>query len=137
MHNPIVRGVMAILAGLVVAMLVVGMVEMAGHAIFPPPEGLDLTKLEDQRRLMEVVPLAAKIAVVAAWFLGALAGCAVAAWLSRSIRPGWVVAGVMVLLSIYTTQMFPHPVWMIACAVALPAIAKLLADRMLVARLSS
>ena len=137
MQNPILRAVLATLAGLVVAMLTAGLVEMAGHAVFPPPEGLDVTSPADQARLMEVIPLGAKIAVVAAWFLGALAGCAVAAWLSRSIKPGWVVAGVFVLGGLYTTQMFPHPVWMVVCAVALPVVAKLLADRLLAARLSS
>lgn len=136
MNNPIVRGIVATLAGLVVAMLVVGLVEMAGHTAFPPPADLDLTKPEDQARLMELVPLGAKIAVVLAWFLGALAGCAVAAWIARTIRPGWIVAGVLVLGGMYTTQMFPHPVWMVVCAVVLPVAGKLLADRLLAARLS-
>ena len=136
MQNPLVRGVVATLAGLVVAMLVVGVVEMAGHALFPPPEGLDVTKPEDQARLMEVIPLGAKVAVVVAWFLGALAGSAVAAFIARTIRPGWVVTGVLVLAGMYTTQMFPHPWWMVACAVVLPIIGKLVADRLLVARLT-
>lgn len=135
MQNPIVRAVLATLAGLVAAMVTVGIVEMTGHAIFPPPEGLDVTNPADQARLMDVIPLGAKIAVVVAWFLGALAGCAVAAWLSRSIKPGWVVAGLLVLGGMYTMQMFPHPVWMVVCAVALPIAGKLLADRLLVTRL--
>lgn len=136
MQNPIVRNVLAALAGLVAAMLVIGVVEMAGHAIFPPPDGLDITKPEDQARLMEVVPIGAKVAVVVAWFLGALAGCAAATWIARTIRPGWIVAGVLVLGGMYTTQMFPHPVWMVVCAVVLPIAGKLLADRLLVARLT-
>jgi hypothetical protein len=137
MQNPIVRSVLATLAGLVAAMVMVGIVEMMGHAIFPPPEGLDVTNPADQARLMDVIPLGAKIAVVVAWFLGALAGCTVAAWLSRSIRPGWVLAGLLVLGGMYTTQMFPHPVWMVVCTVALPIAGKLLADRLLVARLTT
>ncbi|UIP05614.1 hypothetical protein LY632_07760 [Erythrobacter sp. SDW2] len=137
MQVPIVRAVLATLAGLVAAIATVGIVEMTGHTIFPPPGGLDVTNPADQARLMDVIPLGAKIAVVAAWFLGALAGCAVAAWLSRSIKPGWIVAGFLVLGGMYTTQMFPHPVWMVVCAVALPIVAKLLADRLLAARLSS
>lgn len=136
MRNPLVRGVVATVTGLIVAMLVVGVVETVGHGIFPPPAGLDVLKPEDQVRMMEIIPLGAKIAVVAAWFLGALAGCAAAAWISRNIRPGWIVAGVLILAGMYTTQMFPHPVWMVACAVVLPIVGKLVADRLLVARLT-
>ena len=74
MASPAVRNVVATIAGIVVAVTVVFVVEGIGHAIFPPPEGLDLTVAEDRERLMDLVPTGAKVAVVAAWFLGALAG---------------------------------------------------------------
>lgn len=135
--KPILRLIMATLAGLIAAILVVGVVETLGHTIFPPPDGIDATDPADQARLMEVIPFGAKLAVVAAWFLGALAGCALAAYVGRRILPGWIVAGFMVLASIWTTQMFPHPTWMIVAAVVLPIIGKLLADRLLADRLSS
>lgn len=130
MNNPVLRLIVASVLGVIVAGVVVGVVEFAGHAAFPPPDGLDLTNPADQARLMEVIPFEAKIAVVAAWFLGSLAGCYVAARLGKSVAAGWIVAGVMVALSVITTQMFPHPVWMIVAAVALPVIAKIMADRL-------
>ncbi len=137
MNNPIVRKVVAVIAGLVVAMLVVMVTEGAGHAIFPPPEGLDITKPEDQARLMEVIPLGAKIAVVVAWFLGAMAGAATAMAVGRHALPGWIVGLVLVALSLFTTQMFPHPLWMMVAAVALPLAGVLVAKRLVASRLAA
>ena len=123
MENPVVRNIVAAVVGVLVAGLVVGVVEMAGHAAFPPPEGLDITDPADQARIMLEIPLAAKLAVLLAWFLGALAG----AWTARKIGvdrwPSFVVIGLMIIGSLWTTQMFPHPWWMVAGALVLPIIA--------------
>jgi predicted naringenin-chalcone synthase len=123
MANPGIKRVGAMLAGIVVAGLVVAVVESLGHLVFPPPAGFDLTKPEDQARLMEVLPLGAKLAVVGAWFLGALAGAWTALRLGAFPLAAWVVAVVMVALSVITTQMFPHPLWMVAAALLLPPLA--------------
>ena len=137
MKNPVVSRIVGVVAGLVVAMLVVMAVEGAGHAMFPPPEGLDITRPEDQAQLMELIPLGAKIAVVVAWFLGALAGAATAIAIARHILPGWIVGLVMVALSLVTTQMFPHPVWMIGAAVILPIAGVLAAKQLVSSRLTT
>ena len=137
MNNPIVRGVLASIAGVVTAGIVVGLVEALGHLIYPPPEGIDLNNPEDREMLMQVIPFGAQISVVIAWFLGALAGASVGGWIGRSKIPGWVVAVFMLAASIATTQMFPHPVWMIIAAFVLPILAKLLADRLIANRLTT
>ena len=137
MNNPILRGIVASIVGVVVAGFVVGGVEALGHMIFPPPEGLDLNNPDDLAQLMTVIPLGAKIAVMVAWFVGALVGALAAGWIGKGKIPGWVVAGFMLIASVATTQMFPHPVWMVGGAVILPVIAKLLADRLIADRLSS
>ena len=135
MSNPVVRMIVAIAGGLAAAILVVAMVEMAGHAAFPPPAGLDLSRPDDQARLMEAMPAAAKIVVVAAWFLGSLAGACVAIAISRRIIPAWIVGLTMVGLSLVSTQLFPHPAWMIVSAVVLPMLGVVIAKRLLVARI--
>lgn len=135
MSNPTLRIVLAIVGGLVAAIAVVALAEGAGHALFPPPAGLDVTRPEDQARLMEAIPLGAKIAVVVAWFLGSLAGACAAIAISRRVIPAWVVGLTMVGLSLVTTQMFPHPAWMVVAAVVLPMVAVVLAKRMLAARI--
>lgn len=136
MNNPVVRGIIAGIVGVLVAGITVGLVEAIGHMIFPPPADLDLNNPDDLERLMSVIPLGAKIAVLVAWFIGALVGALVAGWIGKGPKPGWVVAAFMIVASVVTTQMFPHPVWMVVGALVLPIVAKLLADRSIASRIS-
>ena len=137
MKNPVIRQAVGILAGLVVMAVVVALAEGAGHALFPPPDGLDISKPEDQARLMDVIPLGAKIGVVLAWFLGALAGASVAMTIARTPLAGWAIGLVMGALSLFTTQLFPHPLWMMIAAVVLPLVAVLLAKMLVAGRLTA
>ncbi|WP_340587885.1 hypothetical protein [Erythrobacter alti] len=137
MTNPLVRKIVASVAGIIIAGIVVGLVEMLGHMVFPPPDGIDVTDPADQARMMEVIPTGAKVAVIVAWFLGSLAGAWAAIRIAGNAVPGWIVAVVMIALSLVTTQMFPHPFWMVLSALALPIVAVLVAKRMLAARLTS
>ncbi len=136
MDNPIVRGIVAVLAGVIAGFIVVGVMESIGHLIFPPPEGLDLTNPEDMERLMQVIPLGAKIAVVIAWFFGALAGSIVAMMIGKRALPAWIVTALIIAAGLFTTQMFPHPMWMVIAAIALPLLATLLAKRLMMNRIS-
>lgn len=129
MSNPWVRNILAAIGGIIIAGVVVGLVEAVGHMIFPPPEGLDVTNPEDQARLMEVIPLPAKIAVVVAWFAGALAGIATARKLAMDNWPAFVPLVFMIAASVWTTTLFPHPIWMVAAALILPIIAFYLVGR--------
>lgn len=137
MNNPIVRRIAGLVAGLVVMALTVALAEGAGHALFPPPPGLDVTNPDDQARLMAVIPLGAKIAVVVAWFLGALAGSAVAMVVGRTPLLGWAIGLIMGALSLFTTQVFPHPLWMVIAAVVLPLVAVLVAKRLVAGRIAA
>lgn len=135
MHNPMVRNAAAVLGGIVVATIVVMVVEGIGHAIFPPPPGLDVMDPEDQARLIEAIPIEAKIAVAAAWFLGSLAGACAAIAISGRVLMAWIVGLVIALLSVWTTQAFPHPDWMLAAGAVLPLVAVLVAKRLMARRI--
>lgn len=117
------------MAGLGAAVVVVGVFEGAGHFLYPPPPGLDLTNPADQARMMESLPMAAKLAVVLAWFAGSLAGSWAALRVSGEALSAWLVAGAMVAMSLITTAMFPHPGWMIGAAILLPLLAAWLVIR--------
>jgi hypothetical protein len=136
MDHPIVRSLVALVAGLVVAMVVIAGVEAVGHALYPPPPGLDLARAQDQARMMEALPTEAKVAVVVAWFLGSLAGACAAIAIARRVVPAWIVAVAIAGLGLWTTQMFPHPDWMLASAVVLPLVAVLVAKRLMLRRLA-
>lgn len=136
MNHPVVRFALAIVAGVIVAGLLIAGVEAIGHALFPPPPGLDLARAGDQERLMELLPLQAKIAVVVAWFLGSLAGAAIAIAIAKRVLSAWIVGVIIAGLGLWTTQMFPHPDWMLASAVVLPLVAVLIAKRLMLRHLA-
>jgi hypothetical protein len=123
MAGSVIRRVAGIAAGIVAGGVVVALCESLGHLAFPPPPGLDLADPADQARLMDVVPFGAKLAVIAAWFCGALAGAWTAVRIARWAAAAWIIAAVMIGLGVLTTQMFPHPWWMVAAAIAMPAFA--------------
>jgi predicted outer membrane lipoprotein len=98
--------------------------------LFPPPPGVDVTRSEDLARLMDVMPLAAKLFVVFAWFLGALVGGIVALSIGRRPLFAWIIGAALVALSVLTTMTFPHPLWMVIAAIVLPVLAAFLAIRL-------
>ena len=124
------RMAVGIVAGILVAFLCIFAVEWAGHRLYPPPPGLDMSDPADQARLMEAIPAVAKTFVLLAWFIGALAG----AWTANRIAgrniAGWVVALILVAAGIATMLMLPHPAWMWAGGIGLPLLGGWIADRM-------
>ena len=124
------RLVLGVIAGFVVAILCVLAIEALGHSLYPPPAGIDATDPADQKRLMAVMPDAAKAFVIAGWFLGALLGGLVANKVARRALAGWIVAALIVAGGAYSMVAFPHPMWMIVGGVLLPLVAAWLAQRL-------
>ena len=131
------RAAWAILAGVLVAGLTVAIVESAGHAMFPPPAGLDPSKPDDLARLYDVLEPGAMAMVVVAWFLGSFAGGCTAIALSKRALPAWIVGGVIAALALWTSQIFPHPAWMVGSALVLPFLAALIATKVMARKLAA
>ncbi len=130
MSNPVVRDALSILAGLVVAILTVSLVQMIGHQIYPPPAGLDITNAADQAKIMESITTGALVAVVASWTLGSLAGAWTTMKISGNVKFGWIIGLFIAAMSVWTTMMFPHPMWMRIAAVVMPLVGVLLARQL-------
>lgn len=123
-----IRVVLGVLAGAVVAVLVVAGIEAAGHAIYPPPAGTDLKNPDNLKNIMSLVPLGAKVAVIVAWFLGALVGGYAAVRLARNALASYAIAALMIAGGIYSLTVMPHPLWMQVGAIAAPLIGAFLAS---------
>jgi hypothetical protein len=72
--------------------------------------------------LLDKIPLAAKIAVVVGWFLGAAAGAWAAHAVSRWTQASWIVVAIGIAFGVMTLFMIPHPLWMQAAAVVAPLL---------------
>ena len=108
-----IRGVLAVVAGCLAAMSAMVVCESMGHAIFPPPPGLDPSKpvaLETYARGMRPVEF---LPVLFGWAAGTLIGSSVAAKLAATWKVGYgiVVGGLLLLGGLPNLIMIPHPIW--------------------------
>ncbi|VTS07038.1 hypothetical protein [Tuwongella immobilis] len=104
-----------ILAGCIAGVVVIALVEMAGMALFPLPEGLKLDSNEAIAEAMPLIPLGGKIMVVVAWGLGSLVGGWLAARISprRAVTHALIVGGLLLAMGIAQLASLPHPQWMV------------------------
>ena len=104
------RNIGAGVAGLAVAILLIGLIETIGHKLFPVAEAFD-----DAANL----PVGALLFVVAAWTFGTLGGTFAACRIGTA--PDYIFAmlvGAFVLVGITVNVMaFPHPGWMVIAGV--------------------
>lgn len=108
------RSVLSVVIGVIVGAVLILLVELIGHWLFPPPFGLDPTK----PGALGSVPMQAKVAVLIAWFVGAFGGGVAASLIAKRWAPAaWVVAATILLLAGASMMQFAHPIWMMASAV--------------------
>jgi hypothetical protein len=124
------RLILSVVAGLFVGVILVAVLEAAGHAVFPPPAGVDLTDPQALDSVMSKLPREALAAVLAAWFLGVLGGATTANLANRRQGlAGWIVSAVIFAFAAWTMAAIPHPLWFVIAAVVLMLTAAIAADR--------
>ncbi|KAF1714406.1 hypothetical protein CSC74_15850 [Pseudoxanthomonas yeongjuensis] len=126
------RTLLAIVAGLITAMLVIFGVEAAGMLLFPPPAGMPLDTEADLARLVAMSSPAAKAWLVFGWALGSFVGAWVAARIGRQHRriAASAVALFIVAGTVMNAMVIAHPLWMNLLGILLPVPLALLASRL-------
>jgi len=107
------KNIFAGVAGIIVAVAIVWLVEMIGHSVYPPPPGLDFADPVAMRAYMETLPIGAFLFVGGAWFLGTLGGTMTACRIgsAQATTYAMVVGGLMLLATAANLYMIPHPLW--------------------------
>ena len=113
------HAILGLVAGFVAAGASVFAAEMAGHALWPPPAGMDPMDPESIRANIHLVPLQAKIAVAAGWGLAALIGGLITMVVARTSWPAWVIAALLLAGALYNLYFIPSPVWMWVAGIAI------------------
>ena len=125
-----VRRIVGIVVGLIVAMAAITLVEALGQRLFPPPAGVDMRDPAQVARFVTEMPTGLKLSVVVAWFLGTVAGAWAGLTLSRWRTVPWIVAAGVVAGAIVAYVQIPHPWWMQAAGILLPLLAAWIVLRM-------
>ena len=111
--NPIVKNILAVIAGLVVGSIVnMGFIMLSG-SIIPPPEGADLTTVEGLKASMHLMEPKHFIFPFLAHAVGTLVGAFLAAKLAadRKMRFAMVIGIVFLAGGIANVFMLPSPTW--------------------------
>lgn len=114
-----IRDIGAALAGLVVAFGLIYGIELLGHTVYPPPEGLDFSDPAAMRPYVASLPPLALLFPMFAWFIATFAGTLVASALGTA-RPIIFAAiiGMLILAGTITNLIWiPHPLWFSVIAV--------------------
>lgn len=114
------KNIAAGVAGVVIAGILVWLVEMLGHSIYPPPPGLDFADAEAMRTYVATLPVGAFLFVGGAWFIATLCGTFVACKIgtAKPLTFAVVVGGLMLIATAANLVMIPHPVWFSILGVA-------------------
>lgn len=124
------RSILGVILGSLVGFIVTGTIESAGHSLFPPPAGVNLTDPAQMKTIMSVIPAQAKVMVLLAWVLGVLAGASSANVMAgRRAMAGRITSLVLIGFSAWTMVTITHPVWFMILATLGALGAAVLADR--------
>ena len=107
------KNIAAGIAGVVVAFVLVWLVEMLGHAVYPPPANLDFADADAMRDYIATLPIGAFLFVGGAWFVATLGGTITACKIGTA-KPmvfAAVVGGLMLVATAANLIMIPHPLW--------------------------
>ncbi|MGI8893393.1 MAG: hypothetical protein ACR2GN_08020 [Bacteroidia bacterium] len=113
--NPVLKNILAVIAGIVAGSAVnMGIIMLSG-SIISPPEGVDVSKMESLAENMHLFEPKHFIMPFLAHALGTFVGALVAAYLAASYKMKFALAiGVFFLLGgIANAFMLPAPAWFI------------------------
>lgn len=111
--NPIVKNILAVIAGVIVGSIVNMGIIMVSGSIIPPPEGADVTTAEGLKASMHLFEPKHFIMPFLAHALGSLVGAFVAVKIAASHQMYFAlgVAAFFLLGGIANVFMLPSPVW--------------------------
>jgi len=124
------RGFLGIIAGLAGVALAMMLVSLVGSQLVSEVPPVNAGSADAIKATYDALGTDTRLLILVSWFLGALAGSAVAKKIvGRSWGP-WTVAGLMEIYLLLTVLVLPMPLWMKLGAVAAPLLAGYLADRL-------
>jgi hypothetical protein len=107
----ILRGIAAVILGLIVAFLLVFGAEAISHQIFPPPAGMDMRDMAQVKAFVATLPLSVLLIVLAGHLIATFAGTWLAAKVARSPIAGYILGALLFCAGIANAFMLPQPVW--------------------------
>lgn len=108
-----VRTIVGILVGIVIAVATVFAIEQIVHLFAPAPPDFDMRDPEQVRARVASLPVTAFVLVLLGWVLGTALGSWAAVRISRAGAswPGLAVGAAIFAATLYNVVTIPHPIW--------------------------
>lgn len=108
-----IRNIIAGIAGLVIAMALIALIESLGHMAYPPPENLDFSDPDVMLPYIATLPIGALLFVMFAWFIGTFAGTLIACHIgnAKPVIYAVVIGGLILAATVANLIVIPHPLW--------------------------
>jgi hypothetical protein len=112
-----VRNFLAVVSGMVVAIIVITTVEFANTKLFPLPLGINPFVAEEAKLLAMNMPVAALMIVALGYFLGTFAATVISLLVQPVNKiPAYVVCFLLLAATMLNLFMIQHPTWFIPLA---------------------
>ena len=109
----IVKKTLAVILGLVIGSVFIGLVEKVNSTMYPLPEGVDTSNMEAFKAFVASLPQQAFILIFIGHICGALVGGLVAWLIVRStIIPSMIVGALFTVAGLFNLFTISHPWWM-------------------------
>ncbi len=107
------RKILAVVFGVVVAVVLIIAIEALGHTVYPVPDGLDLANPEVLKAYMIDAPIAALLLVLGAWLVAALVGGLSACFIAKEspLVYSAIIGGLVLMGTVINLISIPHPLW--------------------------
>jgi hypothetical protein len=110
------RRIGGVIAGLVIAFLLVQGAELLVHKLYPPPPGTNMKDFNAVKAFVATLPTPAFVLVLTGWLIGTLAETFTAARIGRSAVPAYVLGVILLAGGIMNSIVIPQPVWFSAAS---------------------
>jgi len=108
------KPILAVLAGAITGVIVIQVLESAGHSMFPIE--MDFSKMteEDLKNFVLNLPIVNLLALIVAHFGGTIAAMIVTSLIDRGSKSSlFILGGIILTLSIVNIAALAHPTWFI------------------------
>jgi ACR3 family arsenite efflux pump ArsB len=107
----VLRRIGAVIAGMIVAFLIVQAAEWIAHMMYPPPARISWNDLAQVKAYVTSLPLSALLVVLTGWLIATVVATWVAARIAGRPIPGYIVGALLLCAGIANAFMIPQPVW--------------------------
>jgi len=110
-----IRNILSIIVGLLIAIVVMQLIQILGHLMYPPPIDIDVTDPEAIKHYITLSPTIVFVIVILSYALGSFFGAFVSTFIAKEkhIPHAINIGGVLMGLGAINLFTIPHPTWMI------------------------